>query len=88
MADHLDLATSQSAPILMFWGGADAHIPPEKYRAIADALTAGGAIHEQVVMSQAGHAFFCDQRSDYNEGAAIQAWALTLAFLKDNGMLA
>ena len=27
------------------------------------------------------HGFFCDARSDYDAGAARQAWALTLAFL-------
>ncbi len=80
-------AAQQRAPILMFWGGRDAHIPPEQYRALADALTAAGKTHEQVVFSQAGHAFFCDARANYEDGAARQAWAMTLEFLRVFGAL-
>ncbi len=80
--DLLPLAAGQRAPLLMFWGGLDTHIPPEQRRAVADALTAAGKIHEQVEFSQADHGFFCDQRESYNELAARQAWALTEEFLR------
>ncbi len=82
----LDLAPRQSSPILMFWGGADAHVPPEQYRAVADALTAAEREHEQVVFSRAGHGFFCNVRASYDAGSARQAWALTRAFLDETGM--
>ena len=75
-------AASQHGPILMFWGGRDQHIPPEQRRAVADALSAAGKPHEQVVFSEADHGFFCDQRPSYHPGAARQAWALTLEFLR------
>lgn len=75
-------AESQHGPILMFWGGRDAHIPPEQYRAVADALTAAGKPHEQVVFSEADHGFFCDARASYHAKSARQAWALTLEFLR------
>lgn len=78
----LDLAQRQSGPILMFWGGMDSNIPPESYRAVADALEAESKTHEQVIFSQAGHGFFCDQRKSYNAQAAEQAWALSVAFLR------
>lgn len=80
--DLLPLASKQHAPILMFWGGRDGHILPEHYRAVADALTKAEKVHEQVVFGQADHGFFCDARASYNEQAAPQAWALTLAFLQ------
>lgn len=80
--DLLGYANKQRGPVLMFWGGRDQHIPPEQYRAVADALTAAGKTHEQVVFSQADHGFFCDARASYEAGAALQAWALTLEFLK------
>ena len=80
--DLLELAHAQSGPILMFWGGLDANIKPERYRAVADALDAAGKTHEQVSFSQAGHGFFCDRRKSYNAQAAEQAWALTVAFLR------
>lgn len=86
MADALDLAPQQHGPLLMFWGGADSHIPPEQYRAVSDGLKAAEKRYTQVVISDAGHGFFCDQRGAYNAGAAAQAWALTLAFLKTNGV--
>ena len=85
--DLLPFARSQHGPILMFWGGQDAHIPPEQYRAVADALAHGGATQEQVVFGQADHGFFCDKRASYNPIAARQAWALTREFLAAYGVL-
>lgn len=85
--DLLTYAEQQSGPILMFWGGRDQHIPPEQYRAVADALTAADKTHEQVVFSQAHHAFFCDARASYDAGAGRQAWVLTQEFLKAFGVL-
>jgi carboxymethylenebutenolidase len=86
--DLLGLASHQHAPILMFWGGLDAHIPAEQYRAVADALREGGATQEQVVFGQADHGFFCDQRASYNPLAARQAWALVVEFLRAYDVLA
>lgn len=83
----LDLAPEQHAPILMYWGGKDAHIPPEQHRAVADALNAAGKAHQQVVFSQADHGFFCDRRPSYEPGAARQSWALSLEFLRTFGVL-
>ena len=78
--DLLPLARTQRAPILMFWGGLDTHIPPEQYRAVADALTEAGATHEQVIFSQADHGFNCDARASFNAIASRQAWALVREF--------
>jgi pimeloyl-ACP methyl ester carboxylesterase len=85
--DLLDLARDQHGPILMLWGGRDANIPRETYRAVADALDGAGKTDEQVVFSQAGHGFFCDQRKSYNAQAAQQAWALSVAFLRAWGAI-
>jgi len=84
--DLLGLATAQSGPILMFWGGLDGHIGPDQYRAVSDALTAAKANHEQVIFSQADHGFFCDARASYNAIAARQAWALVKEFLAAYGL--
>lgn len=83
----LDLADGQNGPILMFWGGLDAHIPPEQYRAVADALTAANADHVQVVFGKADHGFNCEARPSYNEGASRQAFALVLEFLRVHQVL-
>ncbi len=85
--DLLPLAYKQRGPILMFWGGLDSHIPPEQYRAVADALTDAKATHEQVVFSQADHGFFCDQRPSYNAIAARQAWVMMNEFFGSYGAL-
>jgi carboxymethylenebutenolidase len=85
--DLLPLALEQRGPILMFWGGLDQHIPPEQYRAVADALTDAGVTHEQVVFGQADHGFFCDQRASYNPIASRQAWAMLKEFLASYGAL-
>ena len=82
----LSLAEQQRGALLMFWGGRDQHIAPEQYRAVADALTKAGKTHEQVVLSQADHGFFCDQRPSYDAGSARQAWMLTQEFLRVFGV--
>jgi carboxymethylenebutenolidase len=84
--DLLHLAQQQHGPILMFWGGADTHIPPENYRAVADALTEAKKSHEQVVFSDAGHGFFCDARASYDPVASRQAFALVKEFLAAYGV--
>jgi carboxymethylenebutenolidase len=85
--DLLPLAEKQQAAILMFWGGMDSHIPPEQYRAVADALTAAKIEHEQVVFSRAGHGFFCGARASYDEVSSRQAFELVKAFLGAYGVL-
>jgi carboxymethylenebutenolidase len=80
--DLLDRAAKQEGPILLFWGGLDKHITPEKRRAVADALTAAQKRFVNVEFSQADHGFFCDQRPAYEPRSAREAWALTLEFLR------
>jgi carboxymethylenebutenolidase len=81
-------AARQHGEMLMIWGGQDHEIPPEHYRPIADALTAGGARHTQVVLSEAPHAFFCHVRPwTYHEESARLAWALSTELLRQTGVL-
>jgi carboxymethylenebutenolidase len=85
---NLDAARAQRAPILMFWGGKDDHIPAEQRRTVADALTEGGATHTQVVFSEAQHGFFCHPRDwCYDADASTQSWAMTLELLRCEGVL-
>lgn len=78
----LSYAEKQHGPITMFWGGLDKNIPPDQHRAVADALTAAGKKHTQVVFSDAEHGFFCNERPSYNRDASRQAWALTQEFFR------
>jgi len=79
-AGLLDRVPGLRAPVLLFWGGKDAHIPIEQTRAVEDALRAAGKPYEQVTFSQADHAFFCDARPSYDRASARQSWELTHAF--------
>ena len=83
----LDRLKDLRAPMLLFWGGLDAHIGPEQTQAVTAALRAAGKPFVNVEISSADHGFFCDARSQYNAAAAAEAWALTLAFL-DNSFAA
>lgn len=79
----LDRAAALAGPQLLFWGGRDARILPEHYRAVEDALRAAERRYASVVFSQAAHGFFCDARREYDAAAATESWALALAFLRD-----
>ena len=69
------------APVLLFWGGRDGHIPAEQRSGVVEALRAAGKSYVNVEFSDADHGFFCDARPSYNPIAAKEAWPLTLAFL-------
>lgn len=69
---------------LFFWGGKDQHIKPENVNTIIQAVEDAGKDYVNVKFSYADHGFNCDERASYNETASKEAWALTLAFLKNN----
>ncbi|MGQ4598393.1 dienelactone hydrolase family protein [Nocardia sp. R6R-6] len=73
-------ARNLSCPARLFYGKHDEHIPAEDALAFAaDAQAAGG--HVEVVLEDAGHAFFNDTRDSYDEVAAEHAWTALLEFL-------
>ncbi|HVA94806.1 MAG TPA: dienelactone hydrolase family protein [Candidatus Dormibacteraeota bacterium] len=77
----LPRAPQLHAPMLMFWGGLDTHIPQDQVRSVVDALKEAKKTFVNVEFSDADHGFFCDARASYKETAAKQAWPLALAFL-------
>jgi carboxymethylenebutenolidase len=81
IAQNLDLAEKQHAPLLLFWAGKDNHITKEHRRAAADALENASKQFVEVSFAQAQHGFFCDQRASHDPAAAREAWALVRAFL-------
>jgi len=70
-----------SAPLLLFWGGKDAHIGTAAMRVVTDALTAARKSFANVEFSEADHGFFCDARASYHPASAAVAWPMVLAFL-------
>jgi len=70
-------AESPSCPVMLHFGSQDTHIP-------ADEVESVHAAHPEVEIHwyDAGHAFNCEPRPSYNPGAAREARARSLAFLK------
>jgi carboxymethylenebutenolidase len=76
----IDLAAQINCPLIGFFGGQDQGIPIEHVQRIEDTLNRlkkDGEIH---IYPEAGHGFFNNERPNYNEGAARDAWAQTIGF--------
>ena len=82
IADLLDRVPRLSAPMLFFWGGADARIPRETWSKIPAALDAAGKEHVDVEFSGALHAYLTDDRPVYHQSAAELTWPLILNFFR------
>jgi carboxymethylenebutenolidase len=79
-----DRAKDLHGPQLFFWGGLDKHILPENIDTVINAVKKANKPYTNVVFSYADHAFHCDDRPAYNKQAASEAWALSMAFFKNN----
>jgi carboxymethylenebutenolidase len=56
------------------FGEKDGYIPAEQIAAIRTTLANNRVHHEVVVYPGVGHGFFCDERGDYDERSAADAW--------------
>ncbi|UTY56580.1 dienelactone hydrolase family protein [Massilia sp. erpn] len=80
---HLERAGDIRIPLLLHFGGKDAHIPPEAVRSIAQAFDE----HENVAIhlyQEAEHGFNCPHRASYHQRSAAQAHGETLVFLSEH----
>jgi len=73
-------ADGVNVPMIGFWGDQDGGIPVENVNIIESTLQGKGKNYESHTYEGAAHGFFCDDRGSYNEAAAKDAWARTLAF--------
>jgi carboxymethylenebutenolidase len=78
----LDRAPKLHGPHLFFWGGQDPTIPPERRRAVADAVRDTGKRFVDVEFSDANHGFF-NELLAHHPRAAKESWALGRSFLED-----
>ena len=69
-------------PMLLIWGGKDAHVTREHARAVEDLLISTGKPFISTTFSEADHGFNCDERASHHPESARQARALALAFLR------
>lgn len=70
----VDLSAGIRGRIVCFFGENDGYIPAEAVDRIRAELAAAGVRHEVVVYPGVGHGFFCDERGDYDEKSAADAW--------------
>jgi len=79
----VELTLNLDRPLLAFFGGQDASIPPADVELLREALEAGAKSFEIITYPEADHAFFNDLRHRYHEPSAKDAWQRTLAFLHE-----
>ena len=70
-----------SAPLLLFWGELDTHIPAENRNQVTKAMREAKKEYIDIVFSTADHGFFCDARKSYQENAARLSWDIVQSFL-------
>ncbi len=80
----IELTGGIKCPVLGNFGGQDENPSPADVATIDAALTAAGVAHDFKSYDDAGHGFNCDERGSYNEAAANDAFARTVAFFKEN----
>ncbi|PFH10014.1 carboxymethylenebutenolidase [Collimonas sp. PA-H2] len=81
--NQLQRADEITVPLLMHFGGADSHIPPEAVQTIAERFEDNDDV-EVHVYPGAEHGFNCSHRSSYNQRAAAEAHGNSLTFLSDH----
>ncbi len=79
----LDQLANTQAAVLVIYGGNDTRITSEEADVRA-ALDQSGQPYEIEVYEGANHAFFNDTGSNYNQAAAADAWAKTLAWFREH----
>lgn len=76
----LDRVPEMQAPLLLQYGSSDQSIQPAEHARIVEALSSAHKRYSLEVYPGVGHAFFCDERPNYDPDAAAQGWQRTLDF--------
>lgn len=63
-----------TVPVCLFFGGVDPFIPLDRIQQIKSRFQELGKDYTLKIYADAGHGFFCHERSDYNPLAAADAW--------------
>lgn len=71
-----------TVPIYLFFGGADPFIPRDRIQQIQSRFQQLGKDYRLKVYANAGHGFFCNERSDYHPAAAADAWQELIDFFR------
>ncbi|MDE3087306.1 MAG: dienelactone hydrolase family protein [Acidobacteriota bacterium] len=76
----VELAPGLQTPWLGLYGDRDQSIPVADVEALAAAAARAPVETEVVRYGEAGHGFHCDERADYHEPSAADAWGRALEF--------
>ena len=75
-------AGKMQAPMFLGYGADDQSIPPADHARVAEKLSTLKKRYTLAVYPGAGHAFLCEERSNYAPAAAARAWPEALEFLR------
>ena len=80
----VDGTANISIPLIGSFGATDGNPTPDDVSTIEAALTDAGKSFDFKMYPDAGHGFNCDDRDSYNQAAAEDAMARTVAFFDSN----
>jgi carboxymethylenebutenolidase len=79
----ISVAGKVRAPVLGLYGGADAGIPNDSVKRMAEALKAAGNTRSEIILyPDTPHAFHADYRPTYRKEQAVDGWQRLLAWFK------
>jgi carboxymethylenebutenolidase len=81
MPSLLQRTNKLSAPMILFWGERDSHIPAEHRNQVTAAMREAKKDYIDIVFSNADHGFFCDARQSYEPNSAKLSWDIVQSFL-------
>jgi carboxymethylenebutenolidase len=80
--EWIDAVNAITVPIYLFFGGADPFIPRDRIEQIEARFKELGKDYSLKLYPDAGHGFFCHERSSYNRAAAEDSWRELTQFFR------
>lgn len=80
--EWIDAVKEITVPMYLFFGGQDPFISRDRIQQINTRFRELGKDYRLKIYSDAGHGFFCNERSDYNPTATADAWSELKQFFR------
>lgn len=84
ITEYKDRVPGLYGPVLFVWGGMDRHITADERASVMDAMRENDKKYVELLFSDAGHGFLCDERPSYHQRSAELAWPFVIDFLDNN----
>jgi carboxymethylenebutenolidase len=82
--EWIDAVKEITVPMYLFFGGTDPFISGDRIQQIDTRFRELGKDYRLKIYPDAGHGFFCNERSDYNPAAAADAWSKLKQFFENH----